>query len=216
MSVSSWWAILLRGIAIGVGVALLVWGVVLAWLLLGSEPALTDLTAAGTATLSKNPAPPIPSPVRVTLRTEIPQPEVLRLAERAYLENRFGAVKDILLAGLSSLQTPSDLAHAYQLLGDAEVEQGHYQLAAGYYEGLYQNAPEVENLYLLARTYDMGGALEAAYQKYRLLSEQYAALPEAERQTIDGRLEHLRYILDTQGNAIWTALPTFTPQPPVQ
>jgi len=209
MSVPSWRTSLLRGLAIGAGAALLVWGAMLAWLLFGRGAALApDLAAAGTASPAQ--AFASPTPVRVTLHTELPQPEVLRLAERAYLENRFADVKDTLLPGLGSLQTPEDRAHAYQLLGDAEVQQGHYQLAAGYYEGLYQNAPDVEALYLLARTYDLGGDLEAAYQKYRLLSEQYAALPEADRQAIDGRLEHLRAILATRGKA-----PTFTPRPPI-
>lgn len=76
---------------------------------------------------------------------------------------------DMLKPLLDSLLTDTDLIRAHKVLSMAEAEMGHFQIAAGYAEKLYEIEPTAENLYFLASLYDMGGDLDRALVKYSFL-----------------------------------------------
>jgi tetratricopeptide (TPR) repeat protein len=214
MKPSNWRGSLAKGFTAGILCALCMWGAAAGWLLVERMQALPLNTAAppeaSPSPVDRRPTQPV---TVVTLLPSTPQPLALRQAERAFLEKRLGDVKNILLPALTSLQTPADLAHAYQLMGDAELEQGHYQLAAIYYEGLYQNEPTPENLILLAQAYDSGGSLEAAYQKYLLLTSSNDDEVDPYRPAIDQRLKDITDVLRKRHKGTLPApLPTLTPQ----
>jgi tetratricopeptide (TPR) repeat protein len=78
-------------------------------------------------------------------------------------------VKVILLPVLSEFESDEDLALAYKLLAEAEIQQDHYEMGAGYLESVYRYAPSAENLFELAAAYDTGGDLEMALEKYQQL-----------------------------------------------
>jgi tetratricopeptide (TPR) repeat protein len=174
----------------------------------GRQPAPSATNAASLDIHS--PTPDVPRPTQrypmVTLLPSTPEPAILLLAESALNNGNLQDVKDILLPGLQSLEAPADLARAYRLLGDAEYQQGYYQLAAGYYEKLYRYEPDLENLYLLATVYDTGGDLEAAYQKYQLLESASDLQASGRSEMVAERLRHLGDILERRHNGRGAAL----------
>ncbi len=71
-------------------------------------------------------------------------------------------VKAILLPNIDKFTTAPEAAEANSLLGKAEYNLGHPQLAAGYFEKLYLYQPCSANMFTLAQTYDAGGNLDLA------------------------------------------------------
>jgi tetratricopeptide (TPR) repeat protein len=144
--------------------------------------------------------------------TEMP-PTIFEQAERAIASQEPYKVKEILLPQLKSLSTWDELARAYRLLGDAEFSQGHFNLAAGYYESLYSYESNLDNLFLLATTYDQGGDLERAYQKYLLLANAGDQGFQEQRKLIDARLGDIKDVLSRRYKGILlTPEPTYTPR----
>ena len=78
-------------------------------------------------------------------------------------------VISILLPNMNKFTDRKEASEAYSLLGTAEFQLGHPQLAAGYFELMYANNPTSHNLYTLALAYDHGGNLEKALEKYALV-----------------------------------------------
>lgn len=135
-------------------------------------------------------------------------------AERAIADQQPQLVKEILLPYLNTLSNWDELAQAYRLLGDAERMQYHFNLAAGYYESLYSYEPNLDNLFLLATTYDEGGDLNHAYQKYLLLTEADDTELQGQRIFIDERLEDITDVLSYRNKGVLpTPEPTYTPRP---
>lgn len=110
--------------------------------------------------------------VPTLLRIPAPSSQHKNLLDQAEMELAAGRpenVKGILLPQIKDWESPMDLAVAYELLGEAELQQHHYQLAAGFFEKLYIYDPSAENLYQIAVAYDIGGDLEHAQEKYQAL-----------------------------------------------
>jgi hypothetical protein len=135
--------------------------------------------------------------------TPIPSVEIdpvqadLALAERYLAESQPEKVIELLLARLDQLTRPDDLARAYDYLGQAEMQLGHFQLAAGYFEKLYAYQPTAENLFMLATAYDLGGDLERALEKYLALLGLGDTVPPDMRATVEQRIQDLRDVLGT-------------------
>lgn len=94
---------------------------------------------------------------------------LLGKAGYAGLKGESQEVISILSPNLSKFIDRNEASQAYGLLGTAEFQLGHPQLAAGYFELMYANQPTSHNLYTLAIAYDKGGNLEQALEKYALV-----------------------------------------------
>lgn len=154
------------------------------------HPAITP-----TALPTTNPPAPFVTPVP-SVETDPVQAD-LALAERYLAESQPEKVIDLLLARLDQITDSSDLARAYDYLGQAEMQLGHFQLAAGYFEKLYAEQPTAEHLFVLARAYDLGGDLERALEKYLALMELGDTVPPDMRATAEQRIQDLRDVLGT-------------------
>jgi tetratricopeptide (TPR) repeat protein len=77
-------------------------------------------------------------------------------------------VKSILLPNIEKFTNVAEVAEANSLLGKAEYNLGHPQLAAGYFEKVYLYEPNSANLFTLSQTYDTGGNLDQALTHYTL------------------------------------------------
>jgi len=138
--------------------------------------------------------------VPTLLSTPTPNSQHKNLLDQAEMELAAGRpenVKGILLPQLKDWESPVDLAEAYELLGEAELQQYHYQLAAGFFEKLYIYDPSAENLYRLAEAYDIGGDLERAQEKYQALvdmedpqASEYRFFAQSRLVEIDDILKH--------------------------
>ena len=94
---------------------------------------------------------------------------LLGKAGYAGLQGQSEEVISILLPNMTKFTDRMEASHAYSLLGTAEFQLGHPQLAAGYFELMYANNPTSHNLYVLATAYDQGGNLNKALEKYALV-----------------------------------------------
>lgn len=94
---------------------------------------------------------------------------LLGKASYAGLQGEYENVSSILVPNLSKFTDRTEASEAYGLLGTAEFQLGHAQIAAGYFELMYANNPTSHNLYTLAAAYDGGGNLDKALEKYALL-----------------------------------------------
>lgn len=100
-----------------------------------------------------------------------PAEKVLEEAENYMSTGEPEKVKGVILPVIESWDRIEDIVAGYRLLGDAEVQQGHFQLATPYYEKVYFYHPSPDTLFLLAYTYDLGGDLCLAYQYYTRLAD---------------------------------------------
>ena len=93
------------------------------------------------------------------------------LGQAAYagFKDDYESVISILSPNMNKFTNRTEAAEAYVYLGIAELQLGHPQLAAGYFELTYANKPMSHNLFLLAVSYDQGGNIEKALEKYTLL-----------------------------------------------
>ena len=85
-------------------------------------------------------------------------------------EGRAQKVLDELKPQLGQFVEVDEKAKAYEYLGQAEGQLGHFQFAAAYFEKVYALQPTAEHLYTLATTYDVGGDLRHALKNYQDLS----------------------------------------------
>lgn len=94
---------------------------------------------------------------------------LLGKARYAGLNGQYEEVNAILLPNISKFTDRLEASEAYEMMGGAEFQLGHPQLASGYLELMYANNPTSYNLYTLAMAYDGGGNLDKALEKYALL-----------------------------------------------
>jgi len=73
-----------------------------------------------------------------------------------------------LASSMNKFTNRMEAAEAYFYLGSAELNLGHPQLAAGYFELMYANNPTAHGLFVVAISYDQGGNLDQALEKYTL------------------------------------------------
>jgi tetratricopeptide (TPR) repeat protein len=165
---------------------------------------VTPVATAGTVSTSPSPTAtpsPAPSSTPYPIR-HLPTPTraIRVLIDQAdeFIDNgQPEQVKVLLLPHLKDFQSKEDLASIYERLGQAELGQGHFQLAAVYYERLYFNQPSVQNLYTLAICYDAGGNLESALAKYQLLVKLEDTDVEEYREFAEERIKDLSKVLGT-------------------
>lgn len=79
-------------------------------------------------------------------------------------------VLDALKPKLNQFPKVDEQAVAYEYLGQAEIQLGHFQFAAMYFENMYALQPTAEHLYMLATAYDAGGDLRHALKNYKTLA----------------------------------------------
>ena len=141
--------------------------------------------------------------------TTTPEPtHVNRLdeAESALNSGQPEKVRDLLFPTIGNWISNDDRIRGYRLLGEAELAQGHPQLAAPYFEKLYFYQPTPENLLLLATIYDAGGDIRKALIKYQELARWENLPPEIDSEFIHARVQHISL-------ALGTPAPTQTPTP---
>ncbi len=134
------------------------------------------------------------------------QASLLEDAEAALNSGQPEKVKDLLYPTIENWTSNDDRIQGYKLLGEAELAQGHAQLAAPYFEKLYFYEPSAENLFFLATTYDSGGDIKTALTKYQELAN-WEDLP----QGID--IEFINMRIYDISRALGTPVPTHTPLP---
>lgn len=79
-------------------------------------------------------------------------------------------VLDTLKPKLNQFPSVDEQALAYEYLGQAEIQLGHFQFAAMYFENMYVLQPTAEHLYMVATAYDAGGDLRHALKIYKMLA----------------------------------------------
>ena len=94
--------------------------------------------------------------------TSTPATQALLLEAFQSLYENPQHVLDVLEPHLEEFTDPNELVKALEYLGNAELNQGHYQLATVYFERMLELAPTPDNYMTLARIYDAGGDLEKA------------------------------------------------------
>ncbi len=191
---ASWYNPLLKGVVVGILSAMCFWIFAAGYVLLNRNlsPAQQPTAFIPTATIHRSPTQ---TPNVVTFVPQTPQPEAIRQAEQAFDEKRYDDVKEILLRKIYYMESSTELADAYRLLARSEWEQGHYQLAATYYEALYRHEPRIENLYQLAIAHDASGNQNLAFQYYRILLESQEPAADEYRQNAQFRIDSLAKIL---------------------
>jgi len=162
-----------------------------------------------TQTLRPN-STPIERPVNILLTaTRQPMPSQTSPfdeAETALNAGQPEKVKDLLYPAIESWTSNEDRVRGYKLLGEAELMQGHAQLAVPYFEKLYFYEPSAENLFLLATTYDFGGDNKSALSKYQELANWENLAPGIDIEFINNRIYDI-------SRALGTPVPTYTPLP---
>ena len=144
---------------------------------------------------------------QVSTSTPVPsQSSLLYEAELALNSGRPERVRDLLYPVIGSWSSNDDLIRGYRLLGEAELAQGHAQLAVPYFEKLYFYEPTAENLFLLATVYDAGGDIKNALAKYQELAKWESLPPELDIEFINRRIYDI-------SRALGTPMPTYTPVP---
>lgn len=86
-------------------------------------------------------------------------------------------------------------ALAYEYLGQAEIQLGHFQFAAMYFENMYALQPTAAHLYMLATAYDAGGDLRNAIKKYKMLAALSTPDANTYRSLVESRITQLEEIL---------------------
>ena len=185
----------LSGSAGGICLSLVI-GIVL----LDSHAQQTHLTnsipiAQATNIFQASPPEPIPT-----------QTDLLDEAESALNSGQPEKVRELLYPMIEDWTSNDDRIRGYRLLAEAELAQGHAQLAVPYLEKLYFYQPTAENLFFLATIYDTGGDTKNALIKYQELAK-WEILPQGiDIEFISMRIYHI-------SRALGTAVPTLTPLP---
>lgn len=160
-------------------------------------------------------AAPIPIPTAttatVTSQDVFPSPtstqaSPLDEAEKALNSGQPEKVRDLLYPTIESWSSNDDRVRGYKLLGEAELAQGHAQLAIPHFEKLYFYAPTPVNLYFLATAYDLGGDIRNALVRYQELASWENLPPEIDRGLLQYRIDDIR-------RSLGTPVPTYTPIP---
>ena len=142
--------------------------------------------------------------------TAVPSPtetNSLDDAEAALDSGQPERVRELLYPMIETWSSNDDRIHGYKLLGEAELAQGHPQLAVPYFEKLYFYQPSAENLFYLATTYDTGGDIRNALAKYQDLTNWDDLPSEIDIELINMRIYDL-------SRALGTPMPTYTPTSP--
>ena len=129
---------------------------------------LATLTSAPTPSETEPPATPAkdtPGPP-----TSTPIPPGLATAEAHLAAGDGASALNALVPLLDQLTLPEDLARLNSDLAMAELQMGHFQRAAGYYEAAFALEPSPELLLELASAYDLGGDLHSALARYLRLA----------------------------------------------
>jgi tetratricopeptide (TPR) repeat protein len=135
----------------------------------------------------------IPSPTP----TQVKQATPLEEAEEALNSGQPEKVRDLLYPVIETWTSNDDRVRGYELLGEAELVQGHAQLATPHFEKLYFYAPTAENLFILASVYDAGGDICHALEKYQELAKWNPLPPEVDIELVNLRIEQISCALGT-------------------
>jgi tetratricopeptide (TPR) repeat protein len=147
-----------------------------------------------------------PPPVGPTLDAR----EIIGQAYKMLENNDIQGAIDLLEANLAEITENTQKVLAVQTLGDLYAYQGSYQIAAAYYEQLYELEPNAFGLFLIATAYDAGGNLNKAQEYYlRCLNLHDPDFPEEQYQVAVERSDQLTVILT--GSTL-TPIPTGTPE----
>lgn len=131
-------------------------------------------------------------------------------AESALNSGQPEKVRELLYPMIENWESNNDRIRGYKLLGEAELAQGHAQLAVPYFEKLYFYQPTAENLFTLAAVYDAGGDIKNALSKYQELAKWENIPQEIDIELIKMRIDHISRALGTPAP---TQTPTQTPIP---
>jgi tetratricopeptide (TPR) repeat protein len=149
-----------------------------------------------------------PEPAPLDAPSETPTEENPQLAQaESYLEQgRPEMVHDLLWPSMEQWTSDEDKARGYFLLGMAEMDMGHPQLAAPYFERLFQYDPSPENLLYLAVAYDAGGNIGQALDTYKRLAAWDPSGEEIDIELVNQRIQDISLALGTPA-----PLPASTP-----
>jgi tetratricopeptide (TPR) repeat protein len=137
------------------------------------------------------------SPTPAIESTPSTQTTLLDEAEVTLNSGQPEKVRKLLYPIIENWTSNEDRIRGYNLLGQAELAQGHPQLAVPYFERLYSYEPTPENLFLLATTFDAGGDNRNALEKYQELTQREDLPPEIDIEFIKLRIENISRVLGT-------------------
>lgn len=126
---------------------------------------------------------------------------VLREAEMMLGKDPQGAI-DLVAAIIDAITHKNEIIRALTIMGQAEAQLGHLQLAAAHYEHIYRLELTFDTLLVLAFLYDQSGNQERAIEKY----QEIASWPDEEADDYrDWVLARVDILIDVVGT------PTPTP-----
>jgi hypothetical protein len=184
--------IFLGGTAGGICLSVII-GLVLLTARVQTSPRPTPMPMPTTIISTASSQDYIASPTTTPAKQATPLDE----AEEALKTGQPEKVRDLLFPMIESWTSNNDRVRGYKLLGEAELAQGHAQLAVPYFEKLYFYEPTAENLYFLATTYDIGGDIRNALVKYQELANWENLPPEIDREFLLFRIDDIRRSLGT-------------------
>lgn len=115
-------------------------------------------------------------------------------------------VRELLYPSIERWTSNDDLIRGYKLLAEAELAQGHAQLAVPFLEKLYFYDPTAENLFFLATVCDTGGDIKNALVLYQELAKWENLPDKIDVEFINMRIYHI-------SRALGTPVLTHTPLP---
>jgi tetratricopeptide (TPR) repeat protein len=153
------------------------------------------LTGSGVATETAVPTATSPS-------AEATRAEIQAIIETGcqYLSNQTidpDSAVELLTAHIGEVTDHDDQVRAYECLANAEAMRLHFQMAASYFEQLYLLQPSIEYLFEAAESYDNGGDLQRALEKYLLVIETDDPDDPDAQQYRDWALERAQQLQDT-------------------
>jgi tetratricopeptide (TPR) repeat protein len=120
---------------------------------------------------------------------------LLNQAKRDLEDQQSQKVLDALKPKLDQFPNVDEKSLAYEYLGQAEIQSGHFQFAALYFENMYALQPTAKHLYMLATAYDAGGDLRHALKNYQMLAGLSSLDAYTYRSVAEGRIKQLLEIL---------------------
>jgi tetratricopeptide (TPR) repeat protein len=193
-------------------------GILLALLTVGLPLWLRSTAAQGPqGPIGTGGTPSAAVPTATSPSAEATRVEIQAIVETGcqYLSNQTidpASAIELLSAHLMEITDHTDLVRAYECLATAEAMLLHFQMAASYFEELYLLEPSVEYLFEAAQSYDNGGDLQRALEKYLLVIETDDDDPDAEMYKA-WALERATELQDTLQYPHPTASPSPSPSP---
>jgi hypothetical protein len=163
-----------------------------------TEEARVDQNSPGSnqATASSF-SPPPPRPTARMTPTRLYEATIVALETGDLIWSDPGNAIDALEGLLGVLDHPADKKRALDLLAEAELYQGHAQLAAAYFAQSYAAEPTLDSLFNLGWAYYIGGDRVHALETFKKCTDWKGEDPQGYRAMAEELIAQLEFVLLT-------------------